>query len=89
MGSIPSKAVGGSVYLTIDALSYLDNESAARVQEAEQLAKVKRALGKPPNLHNLPQEFWDDELVELSEILLPFFEKVFIEGAERLWQTLK
>jgi len=54
-----------------------------------QLAKVKRVLGKPPNLHNLPQEFWDDELEELREILLPFFERVFIEGAERLWQTLR
>ena len=54
-----------------------------------QMAKVRRELGNPPNLHNLPQEFWDDAEEELSAILTPFFEKVYIEGAERLWQTIQ
>ena len=52
----------------------------------QQLAKVKRELGNPPNLHNLSQEFWDDSRAELAEILLPFMEQVYLEGAERLWQ---
>ena len=52
-----------------------------------QLAKVKRELGNPPNLANLSQEFWDDAEAELGDILTPFFEKVYLEGAERLWQT--
>ncbi|MES9902678.1 MAG: DNA phosphorothioation-associated putative methyltransferase [Sedimenticola sp.] len=42
MDSIPSKVVNRSTYLHVDALSYLDNERLARVQEAEQLAGVKR-----------------------------------------------
>ena len=54
-----------------------------------QLAKVKKQLGNPPNLHNLPQEFWDDARQELVDILTPFLEKVFLESAERLWQTLR
>ena len=52
-----------------------------------QLAKVKKQLGDPPNLANLPQEFWDDAEAELNDILIPFFEQVYLEGAERLWQT--
>ncbi len=48
------------------------------------LAKVKRELGNPPNLHNLSQEFWDGADAELLAILAPFFEQVFLEGAERL-----
>jgi hypothetical protein len=52
-----------------------------------QLAKVRKQLGNPPNLHNLPQEFWDDAVAELGEILIPFMEEVYLESAERLWQT--
>ena len=54
-----------------------------------QLSKVKKQLGNPPNLHNLPQEFWDDSKAELIEILTPFMEEVYLESAERLWQTLR
>ena len=53
-----------------------------------QLGKVKKQLGNPPNMHNLPQEFWDDERKELTEILTPFMEEVYLESAERIWQTL-
>jgi hypothetical protein len=55
----------------------------------QQLAKVKKRLGNPPSLSNLPQEFWDDERDELGEILRPFMEQVYLESAERLWQTLR
>ena len=55
----------------------------------QQLAKVKKRLGNPPSLSNLPQEFWDDEREELGEILMPFMEEVYMESAERLWQTLR
>ena len=55
----------------------------------QQLAKVKKRLGNPPNMHNLPQEFWDDSKAELAEILTPFMEQVYLEGAERIWQTLR
>ena len=54
-----------------------------------QLGKVKKQLGNPPNLHNLPQEFWDDARQELVDIIIPFVEKVYLESAERLWQTLR
>ena len=54
-----------------------------------QLAKVKKQLGNPPNLHNLPQEFWDDARQELIDIIIPFVEQVYLESAERLWQTLR
>lgn len=76
MGSIPSKIVGGSVYLTIEALPYLDSELAARVQEAEQLAKVKRHdqfnlvriddTGQSIALLNYP-EFFDEPFPSLQE----------------------
>lgn len=42
MDSIPSKIVSGSTYLTVDTLSYLEDERAARVQEAEKLAQIRR-----------------------------------------------
>ena len=51
-----------------------------------QMNKVKRELGNPPNLHHLSQEFWDDAKEELGAILTPFYEMVYIEGAERIWQ---
>ena len=54
-----------------------------------QLGKVKKQLGNPPNLHNLSQEFWDDERTELTEILTPFMEEVYLESAERIWQTIQ
>ena len=53
----------------------------------QQLGKVKERLGNPPSLSNLPQEFWDDSREELAEILTPFMEQVYLESAERLWQT--
>ena len=55
----------------------------------QQLAKVKKRLGNPPSLSNLPQEFWDDSKEELAKILTPFMEEVYLESAERLWQTLR
>ncbi|MBL3599338.1 MAG: DNA phosphorothioation-associated putative methyltransferase [gamma proteobacterium endosymbiont of Lamellibrachia anaximandri] len=42
MNSIPRKVVGRSIYLYVDVLPYLDDECAAFVQKAEQLAKVQR-----------------------------------------------
>ena len=55
----------------------------------QQLKRVKERLGNPPSLSNLPQEFWDDEREALAEILTPFMEQVYLESAERLWQTLR
>ena len=54
-----------------------------------QLSRVKKQLGNPPNLHNLSQEFWDDEREALAEILTPFMEQVYLESAERLWQIIQ
>ena len=55
----------------------------------QQLAKVKKRLGNPPSLSNLPQEFWDDSRAELAEILTPFMGEVYLESAERLGQTFQ
>ena len=55
----------------------------------QQLAKVKKRLGNPPSLSNLPQEFWDDSRKELADVLTPFMEEVYLESAERIWQTLR
>jgi DNA phosphorothioation-associated putative methyltransferase len=76
MNSIPSKVVGGSTYLIVDVLSYLDDERAARVQEAEQLAQVRRhdqfnlvridEMGQSIALLNYP-EFVDDPFPSLHE----------------------
>ena len=55
----------------------------------QQLKRVKERLGNLPILSNLPQEFWDDSRAELIEILTPFMEEVYLEGAERIWQTLR
>ncbi|WP_246345345.1 DNA phosphorothioation-associated putative methyltransferase [endosymbiont of Lamellibrachia barhami] len=76
MSSIPSKVVGGSTYLTVDVLPYLDGERAVRVQEAELLAQVKRHdqfnlvriddTGQSIALLNYP-EFVDDPFPSLQE----------------------
>lgn len=76
MGSIPSKVVSRSTYLYVDVLPHLDDELAAQVQEAEQLAKVKRYdqfnlvriddTGQSIALLNYP-EFAEDPFPSLRE----------------------
>ena len=42
------------------------------------------ALGDPPNLDNLNNEFWDARTKEALAILVPFGEKIFLEAAQRV-----
>ena len=41
-------------------------------------------LGDPPNLSNIPPEFWDDESKIMLEALRPFGEKVYLQAAKEL-----
>lgn len=45
------------------------------------------ALGDPPDLANLPPDFWDKEAAELARALSPFGEQVYLDAARELMAT--
>ncbi len=46
------------------------------------------ALGDPPNLDNLDNDFWDARTKEALAILVPFGERIFLEAAQRVTITV-
>jgi hypothetical protein len=59
---------------------------------ARELARVLRGdmgrlielMGDPPNLANLPPNFWDEAGQELRHVLTPFLERVYLDQAGNL-----
>lgn len=46
--------------------------------------RLLEKLGDPPNLSNIPADFWDGEAKELLNALAPFGEQVYIDAAQRI-----
>ena len=46
--------------------------------------RLLEKLGEPPNLSNIPFDFWDNEGKELAKILGPFGQDIFLEMAQDL-----
>ena len=52
--------------------------------QKRQMGKLLELMGDPPDLNNVPMSFWDDIGMELGQVVLPFSERVYLEGAQRL-----
>lgn len=48
--------------------------------------KILEALGDPPDLANIPAEFWDDESRRWVDALFPFGKRVYLDAARRLME---
>ena len=46
--------------------------------------RLLEKLGDPPDLANLPADFWDEEAKTLVQALSPFGEKVYLDAAKEL-----
>ena len=74
----------------------LANRDKLEKQYMRLLAKLLNAyggrlleeLGDPPDLANLPPDFWDREAEELVRALAPFGERVYLDAAAQMMETL-
>ena len=70
----------------------LENRDELEKQLARKLGKLQRAqlarllelLGDPPNINNVPPEFWTEAGEELTRVVLPFSERLYLEAAEQM-----
>ena len=53
-----------------------------------QLGKLLELMGDPPKLENVPLSFWDDAGKELAQVVTPFSERVYLEAAERMLESI-
>ena len=53
-----------------------------------QLGSLLELMGDPPKLENVPMSFWDDAGKELAQVVTPFSERVYLEAAERMLETV-
>jgi hypothetical protein len=53
-----------------------------------QMGKLLELMGDPPSLDNVPMSFWDDAGKEMAQVVTPFSERVYLEGAERMLETV-
>jgi hypothetical protein len=53
-----------------------------------QLGKLMELMGDPPKIENVPMSFWDDAGKELAQVVTPFSERVYLEAAERMLETV-
>ena len=54
----------------------------------KQMGRLLELMGDPPNLANVPQEFWDKAGEELADVVVPFSERVYLEGAQRMLESV-
>ena len=74
----------------------IPNRDALEAQLARKLSKLQRAqmarllelMGDPPNMANVPMSFWDDAGKELAQVVTPFSERVYLESAERMLESV-
>jgi hypothetical protein len=52
------------------------------------MGKLLELMGDPPSLDNVPMSFWDDAGKEMAQVVTPFSERVYLEGAERMLETV-
>ena len=48
---------------------------------------ILEVLGDPPDLANIPDDFWDEEAARWMEALVPFGSKVYLDSARQLLET--
>jgi len=73
------------------------DRSEKEAQYARLMAKLLKAyggrllekLGDPPDLKNLPADFWDDEANRLVEVLSPFGKRVYLDAARELMKQTR
>jgi hypothetical protein len=53
-----------------------------------QLGKLLELMGDPPKIENVPLSFWDDAGKELAQVVTPFSERVYLESAERMLESV-
>jgi len=51
--------------------------------------RLLEKLGDPPDLANLPADFWDEEAKTLVQALSPFGEKVYLDAAKELMKQTR
>ena len=50
--------------------------------------RLLEKLGDPPNLANIPPDFWDEEAKEMVNALAPFGERVYLDAASQMMQAV-
>lgn len=50
--------------------------------------RLLEKLGDPPDLANLDEEFWDEEAITLVRALSPFGQRVYLDAARQLLETI-
>ena len=53
-----------------------------------QMGELLELWGDPPNMANVPQEFWDKAGEELAAVVVPFSEGVYLEAAQRMLESV-
>ena len=53
-----------------------------------QMGKLLEHMGDPPLLSNVPAEFWEQSGKEFAQAAIPFSERVYLESAARLLDTV-
>ena len=53
-----------------------------------QLGQLLELMGDPPKIENVPLSFWDDAGKELAQVVTPFSERVYLEAAERMLESV-
>ena len=74
----------------------IPNRDALEAQLARKLSGLSRRqmgellehLGDPPNIANVPASFWKESGEELAKVVTPFSERVYLEAAERMLETV-
>ena len=66
-----------------------ETELARKISKLSQaqLEKLLRLLGDPPNLANVPTEFWNDYAAGMQSVLLPSLEKMYLESAAAMLEA--
>ncbi len=54
----------------------------------QELSKLVELMKNHPTLANVPAEFWNESQRELVKVLMPFSEKVYLEAAGRIMETM-
>jgi hypothetical protein len=55
---------------------------------AAQMGRLLELLGDPPNISNLPINFWGDAGTEMAGVLRPFLESLYVESAKQMMDNV-
>lgn len=55
---------------------------------AAQMGRLLELLGDPPNMSNLPINFWGDAGKEMAGVLRPFLESLYVESAKQMMDNV-